>query len=155
MQPVGEIGVLGVRAQVGEGQHREAGPLAERRTHDPLPGLLRAHGQPGTEQECDPERGDAPDWRGPPGRGDGRRAARGLATQTCAAEIERPGQHERHWQAEHGCDDHRTDRPLRQTEPREHGVRDLDGEPREAAVPGGGAKHLSAAKFRDEGHENP
>ena len=152
VQPVGEVGVLGVRAQVGEGQHREPGSLAERRAHQPLPGLLCAHGQSDTERECDPERGDAPDGRGRPGRGDGRRAGRGLAAQTCAAEIERPGQHERHRQAEHGGDDHRTHRPLRQAEPREHGVRDLDGEPREAAVPGRGAKHLSATKFRDDGH---
>ena len=45
VQPIGEIGVLGVRAQVGEGQHREPGPFAEGGPDEPLPGLLCAHGE--------------------------------------------------------------------------------------------------------------
>ena len=66
------------------------------------------------------------------------------------AEIEPPGERERHGQTEHGGDDYGAHGPFRQIELRENRVRDLDREPREAAVPSCGPEHLSTAKFGDQ-----
>ena len=53
MQAVGEVGVLGVGAQVGERQHCDAGTLAERWADELLPGLLGAHRETGPERKRD------------------------------------------------------------------------------------------------------
>src|SRR6188474_2951512 len=70
VQAVGEVGVLGIGTQVGKGQHGKPGPLAERGPYQSLPSLLRACREDGAKRERDPERRDAPEWRGEGRRGD-------------------------------------------------------------------------------------
>ena len=151
VQAVREVGVLGVRTQVGERQYCDARALAKRRAHDPLPRLLRAHSKAGAQSKRNPERRDSPERRHAMGSVNRRRRAR-LATETRHARVEDPGQHECHRQTKRCRYDHGAHGPLGEPEFRHNGARDLNRTPGRGRVPRCGAEHLSPPELADQRH---
>jgi hypothetical protein len=146
VQPIGEEGVVGVVAQIVEGQDRD-------RFVELATGNARQHQEP--HRDCDRS-------------ADGREHVDVLAPRAerrwaifsrlggrrfldpARANIERPAKHERDWEAGEDGDDQHPQRPLRQLERRENGRAHLDQKPADDHVRGGDAIHLPPPQFAEE-----